>query len=201
MIGATLALASAVEVLTHGPLIHLDRRVALNYWPITDTLTTQTGKVLASMGKPEWACVIVGTLALVTSWRRAQIGPICAATVGLGLVGLSTLVLKEFFPRPGIWGAPGSFPSGHTGVAVVASGLVVYLLLPHGRWRETIALAAAALWGGTMAWGRLVIESHWLSDVIAGWGIGICCLVLAIRAADSPPDIRGWVRSARAGTR
>lgn len=195
VVGVVLAIVSGVEILTHGPLYRLDRRVALYYWPITNTLSTNTAKFLAHIGTPEWACFSVGALALMLCWRQNQIRPAVAAIAGLGIVGVSTLILKGVFPRVGIWGHPGSFPSGHTGVAVVASGLVVYLLLPRRHWREPVAMGAAAIWGTIMAWGRLVIETHWLSDVLAGWGIGMVALVAAIRLADSPLGNRGWARS------
>lgn len=195
-VGAVLAVVSGVEVLTHGPLDKLDDRVAWNYWPITWTASTHTARFLNDVGQPWIACVVVGLLAGIVTVVRRQRSAALGAVVGLGCVGLTTQILKLVFPHLSVLGhQSGSFPSGHTGVAVVASGLVIYLLLPSRPWREPAVLTVAAIWGAVMAWGRLVIEAHWLSDVIAGWGIGMAVLVLALRLADSPLGNRGWARS------
>lgn len=206
ILGAVLAIVSGVEILTHGPLTRIDNDVARHYfWPAYKTMLAQNkpsdslqsfALILNDLGKPLLACLIVGLMAVTLSWLRRQSGPVLAMLVGLGGVGFSTLFLKQVFPHPSVFlHLPGSFPSGHTGVAVVAAGILVYLVLPERRWRYTVALSLAAGWGALMAWGRLIIEAHWLSDVIAGWGIGMCVLVLALRTADSPLGTREWRRS------
>jgi undecaprenyl-diphosphatase len=184
-IGAVLATVSGVELLTGGPLDKLDVRVALHYWPVTWSPSTHLARFLQYVGQPWIACATIGALSILASLRRRRLGPAIVAGAGLGIVGLATWLLKEVFPHRSILTqSPGSFPSGHTGVAVVASGLVVWLLLPRRPWRDGVVLAVAAVWGALMAWGRLVLETHWLSDVIAGWGLGVVALVLSLRTAD-----------------
>lgn len=198
-IGALLALGSGLEVLNHGPLYRLDGKVALNYWPIHMTATTDFGRFLDRIGKPELACVVVGLLAVIMAVLRRRPALAAAAAVGLGTVGVATLVLKHIFPRTSVLGhLPGSFPSGHTGVAVVAVGLILILVLPPARWHDVAVLVIAGIWGAIMAWGRLITEAHWLSDVIAGWGIGLFASALALKTADLPLSIRGSDRSAPA---
>ena len=197
--GAILAIVSGIEVAAHGPLYRADITVALHFANVTQTWSTSFAGFLNRVGKPALACIAVGTLGVALSLLERKIAPAAAVAVGLGAAGLSTLLLKASFPRISIFNhQTGSFPSGHTAVAVVASGLVVYLILPRRRWRTTSALVIAAVWGVVMAWGRVVIDVHWLSDVIAGWGIGMVALVLAIRTADSQLGTRGWARPAPA---
>lgn len=64
-----------------------------------------------------------------------------------------------------------SFPSGHaiTG-AVVAIGLMI-VLVPPAR-RRPLYWVIAALYIVAMAWGRVYVRAHWLSDVTAGVAIG-----------------------------
>ncbi|MGN6161157.1 MAG: phosphatase PAP2 family protein [Marmoricola sp.] len=196
-IGAVLAVVSGVEILCHGPLDDLDRRVALHYLPITWSTATHVARFLQVVGQPWLACLVIGAIALIVSMRRRESGPLLAAIIGLGGVGVITWTLKHVFPHPAIASQlPGSFPSGHTGVAVVAAGLLIWLVLRGHPSRVGVALLIAGLWGAVMAWGRLVAEAHWLSDVIAGWGLGMVALVAAIRTADSPLGSRGWARSA-----
>jgi len=195
LVGAGAAVAVGIAVLTDSPMVDFDKHVAWHYWPITSTTTTDFAWFLQHIGKPWIACLVIGTLAALESLRTRRIGPAAGAIVALGCVGFSTLFLKQVFPRPSVvLQLPGSFPSGHTGVAVVVAGLLVLLLAPARPWRDGLALAIGMTWGAVMAWGRLVIEAHWLSDVIAGWGIGVVALVLAIRTADSPLGRRGLPR-------
>ena len=200
IIGAILAIVSGIEILTHGPLAMLDTRVAVTFAPVTASTTSDIARALNAVGKPELACLIVGSLGLIMAVLRRAYAPLLAVCAALTLVGVSTWVLKEIFPHTSIVDhRAGSFPSGHTGVAVVAAGLVLWLLLPTRPWRQAAVLGGAAVWGGVMAWGRLISEAHWLSDVIAGWGIGMVALVIALRTADSPLGRRGWAPPAPVG--
>ncbi|HWU33375.1 MAG TPA: phosphatase PAP2 family protein, partial [Marmoricola sp.] len=139
---------------------------------------------------------IVGGIALLCTLGLRRIGPALAAGIGLSIVGVGTLILKSSFPHLSISErSTQSFPSGHTGVAVVSAGILVALLLHASRRRNTIALIAAGIWGAFMAWGRLVILAHWLSDVIAGWSLGMIALIAALRVIDNPTPPRELVRA------
>jgi membrane-associated phospholipid phosphatase len=70
-----------------------------------------------------------------------------------------------------------SFPSGHaiTG-AVVAVGLMI-VLVPPTRMR-TLYWAIGVAYIAAMAWGRVYVRAHWLSDVTAGVAIGATVVLL-----------------------
>lgn len=200
--GAVL-MVSGAEILTHGPLTRTDTSVQQYYTFHSHASWIRLAQWLAELGQPWLACAVVGGLAGFVSWRTQRIGPILAAAVGLGIVGVGTSTLKAVFPHASIYlHQPGSFPSGHTGVAVIAAGLVVRLVLPLRHRREVVVLILAGLWGALMGWGRLVVEAHWLSDVCAGWSLGMIALVIALRIVeiDTPP--RAWTQNVirRAGS-
>ncbi|MGV3641363.1 MAG: phosphatase PAP2 family protein [Adhaeribacter sp.] len=68
-----------------------------------------------------------------------------------------------------------AFPSGHTSAAFTGA-TILYLEFPdHGIWYGVGGYSIAAATGGL----RLLNNKHWLSDVLAGAGIGI----LSTRAA------------------
>lgn len=69
-----------------------------------------------------------------------------------------------------------SFPSGHTCFAV-ALALAFYLLLPRGRWRGLVALLGLLV-AFAVAWSRLYIGVHYLSDVIAAFAASFAGVVL-----------------------
>ena len=186
---AAVLLATGGELLAGGPLKRFDARIAIHYAKNLaqhdyklEGGSLVTAHLLYVIGQPWIACVVVGGLALLLSVRTRRWGPALAAVVGLGVAGLGTWALKATFPQPGIHpGRTGSFPSGHTCVAVVSAGLVIGLLATTARHRDLIALVGGGVWGAIMAWGRVAMLAHWLSDVIAGWCLGMIALVLALR--------------------
>ncbi len=108
----------------------------------------------------------------------------------LALAGSSLLngTLKRIFERvrpihePGFVDAPGwSFPSGHSSGAVVAYGLLAYLLvraLP-ARWHLPVVLTAAGL-AFTIGSSRVFVQVHFASDVVAGFLSGSGWLTVCI---------------------
>jgi membrane-associated phospholipid phosphatase len=68
-----------------------------------------------------------------------------------------------------------SFPSGHTMFAALALGLLAYLLVPtmpslFWKWAAALAAILTMLFIG---FSRLLEGGHYLSDVIAGYALGI----------------------------
>lgn len=81
-------------------------------------------------------------------------------------------------PRPAAGqGLDPSFPSGHTAYVTAVLGLAAIVLAEHRRWW----LAAGALLViAAMGPSRIVLGVHWLSDVLAGYAIGLAWLVLVV---------------------
>jgi undecaprenyl-diphosphatase len=92
-------------------------------------------------------------------------------------------------PRPNL--ADYGFPSGHVFVAVVFFGGLIYvlaLLETQRGWRLASAgLSAVAIVG--IAYSRLYLNSHWLSDALGGLAGGGAFLFGALAVAD------GWARA------
>jgi membrane-associated phospholipid phosphatase len=129
--------------------------------------------------------VLVVALWLVLRGRRWLALGWVAAGVGNGVLNQ---LLKRVFERVrplhehGFAVADGySFPSGHTSGSVVVYGMLAYLavrLLPP-VWHLPSVLAAA-----TLAWAmgvcRVLLQVHWASDVMAGFGSGLAWLTVCI---------------------
>jgi membrane-associated phospholipid phosphatase len=83
--------------------------------------------------------------------------------------------------RPNL--APWGFPSGHVLSLVVFFGLMIYLIVTASsrrrRWR-VFASIAAAVPVVIVAFSRLYLDKHWLSDLAGGLSIGLAYLLLAI---------------------
>ena len=83
--------------------------------------------------------------------------------------------------RPNL--APFGFPSGHVLSLVVFFGLMVYLIAVASsrrrRWR-LLACMVATVPVVVVAFSRLYLDKHWLSDLAGGLTIGAGYLLLAI---------------------
>jgi membrane-associated phospholipid phosphatase len=84
-------------------------------------------------------------------------------------------------PRPNL--APLGFPSGHVLSTVVFFGLMVYLIAMASsrrrRWRA-LACLVALVPVVVVAFSRLYLDKHWVSDLAGGLTIGASYLLLAI---------------------
>jgi len=111
------------------------------------------------------------------SRRWALALPLLMAGTGMLQLGAKWAVDR---PRPNLaaWG----FPSGHVLSLVVFFGLVIYLLrgstLPRRQRRLGSAGAAALVLA--VAFSRLYLDAHWLSDVAGGFTLAIAYLLPAI---------------------
>jgi undecaprenyl-diphosphatase len=67
------------------------------------------------------------------------------------------------------------FPSGHTVVAVTLYGLLAYLLLPtiSSRFWKWVVIIIAVLIMLFIGFSRLFTGGHYLTDVIAGYAVGL----------------------------
>ncbi|MDI2036062.1 phosphatase PAP2 family protein [Paenarthrobacter nitroguajacolicus] len=75
-----------------------------------------------------------------------------------------------------------SFPSGHTLGAAVFALVLSYLLVSRARTRTTavVAYSAAALLTLLVAYSRLYLGYHWLTDVVASIGVALGVFGLAV---------------------
>jgi undecaprenyl-diphosphatase len=101
--------------------------------------------------------------------------------LGPGLGGVLWYFMSRFFDRPRpttqmqvILSDP-SFPSGHAMSAVLFYGLLAYLLVPRissRTWKWFVA-GLSALVILYVGFSRLILGGHYVTDVIAGYAVGI----------------------------
>lgn len=106
------------------------------------------------------------------------------ATVVVG--SLLVYVLKELLarPRPDLaahaqYVVTLSFPSGHASKSVLLYGslAVVVAEVTRSRVLRGIAAATAALLALAIGYSRIYLGVHWPSDVVAGWLLGLVCVL------------------------
>jgi undecaprenyl-diphosphatase len=123
--------------------------------------------------------ILIASLVL---WRVSRRWALALPVLMLGTGGLQWLA-KWSANRPRPDETPWGFPSGHVLSLVVFFGLMIYLVATASRrrrrWRvlaSLVCLVAVAV----VAFSRLYLDRHWLSDVGGGFSIGLAYLLLAI---------------------
>lgn len=142
-----------------------------------------------------WMLAIVGAGVLL--WRRDYLLAIIWLAA-IGGNGILTRTLKAVFARARplyehqLFSADGwSFPSGHASGAVVAYGMLAYVLLRSTPvlWHLPIVLIAAAIAFATGC-SRIFLQVHFASDVLAGFASGLAWLAVCIIAAELSLRVR-----------
>jgi undecaprenyl-diphosphatase len=149
------------------------------------TLYTDVG---GPVGMPVLA--LLATLVMVVRWRSrtpvilmviAAVGSLAMTIAGKDLVARArppqTLAVPPFESSP-------SFPSGHTLNATVLTGVAVYLVLRRvesARGRAAVVVAGV-LFVLTMGLSRVFLGHHWLTDVVAGWALGLAWVAVVVTA-------------------
>lgn len=73
------------------------------------------------------------------------------------------------------------FPSGHTANVVLTWGLLAYLLIVYGgARRKQGAVVTVVVLSLLMGMVSLFLDTHWVTDIVAGWLIGAILLQLLI---------------------
>ena len=136
------------------------------------TAVTQLGET--------WFVIVAGLLIAALEWRRGS-SRLVAPFLILVVVGdkLLTTGIKELADRarptlnPVAETLGPSFPSGHSSTAA-AFFAAAALILGRGRRRRTraVIVGVAAGLAVAVAASRVLLDVHWLSDVLAGLALG-----------------------------
>lgn len=185
LIGAG-ALAAVVAILA--VLVGQDVRAVLDLdLQVSSTLHVQGGgesgvvvlQILTSPGLSLFRFVVLAPVAIllfVRGQRRVAGFLVLAAVV----VGPLTTLMKELVGRvrptaddPLVAADGLSFPSGHSSGAATLAGVLLVVLWPvvARRWRPWL-VSALVLLALCVAWTRIALGVHYLSDVVAGLALG-----------------------------
>ena len=158
--------------------------------PILDQLVTGFTNLGGGIGMPIIATILTAWLTYHgRNWRPlllvggAAAVSTSATTFGKKLVGRTRPDHADAVPP--FENSP-SFPSGHTLNTTVVIGVVLYLICLqfHLTWVRVTAITAGVLFIIAMGLSRVFLGHHWLTDVMAGWLLGltwVCVVILAHR--------------------
>ncbi|OYV40450.1 MAG: hypothetical protein B7Z80_04465 [Rhodospirillales bacterium 20-64-7] len=166
------------DVIAGDPLVRADRSVFHLLQSLRVPIVDQVMVAITELGDasvivPVTLTVLVW-LAWQRAWRAASYGVATVAGASIFAVLLKALLHQA---RPGAlyngWNAY-SFPSSHATVSAALYGFLVVLVGREVSARASMAatLAAVSL-VGAIAFSRLYLGAHWLSDVLAGLAVGV----------------------------
>lgn len=138
------------------------------------------------------AVALASAVVLASKRRTAELQLLLLAAVGTQILTLGLKLGFErerpFFPDPLATESSYSFPSGHASVSLAVYGTLGFILARHlaDRRAQIGSLAAATVLVGLIGFSRLYLGVHFLSDVIAGFSVGLawvalCAVLLHLR--------------------
>jgi undecaprenyl-diphosphatase len=143
---------------------------------VTKVLTSVTG-----LGSASAALVFLGVFRLAGWERELRRAGAALAVTGLVVGALMATVQRPFPPNPvcvtdGAETVAHSFPSGH------AAAVTVFALV--SRRSSALPFAPVAALAALVAFSRVYLGTHYLSDTLVGVLVGVGALVLADRALE-----------------
>lgn len=180
--GSLIFGALAYNLHIHGPLIQWDISLYHEFYAKAANAPARINEIMLFgffVGK-ELIQVIVVILGLYFLYKRLW-RELAMVLIGSGGGSLIWRFFNTFFDRPrpeaqiGITVTNPSFPSGHVMSAVICYGLLTYLLVPKMPslfWKWMVIITALFVLA-FVGFSRFFQGGHYLTDVIAGYALGI----------------------------
>jgi len=174
------------DVITSQLIVAVDVRLSHLLMAYRSNWLTHFFTWITLLGKSQVIAIFsIGTL-LVCWWNRQRdlVVPLLVSVLGsTGFTFLGKLAIHRARPETAIYlENSASFPSGHATIAVAFYGFVAYTLLRNREdWSEKVnIMLATGLLVVAIGFSRLYLGEHYLSDVLAGYLVGILWLIFSI---------------------
>ena len=181
------------------PLQHLDQSIddKLNGLVAPHPAVVKALSTVSSIGGRSVLIPLVVIVVVMLLIRRRPRLAIYLAVTGIGAMlldpSLKTLVgrVRPVVADPIAQGGGNSFPSGHTLGTTIVYGMLALVFLPmvRRRWRGWL-IGAATVIIVAVGLSRIGLGVHFLSDVLAGWFLGLAWIGVTAYA------FRVWRREA-----
>lgn len=181
--GAWLFLGVVEDVVTQDTLVDVDR--AIYAW-LQGLRTRWADDVMVTITELAGTHVMIAVIAAVGLWFvitrrfRTLVYWVTAASVAEVLVwGLKYGFERSRPATPYVAVDEFSFPSGHAAISMVVYGFLAFLI-GHRKpvSKQSVLALGAVVIAVLVAFSRLYLGAHWLSDVIASFGLAIAWVAL-----------------------
>ena len=162
-----------------------------------DTLVTAT-KTLSTIGSAAVYFPLFAVVAAWLVWRRLPRLALFVVVTVAGSVVINSLVklavdrARPVVADPVAHASGMSFPSGHAQSAIVAASVLLLVFLPALRGASRAAAAAVAVsFVIAIGFSRVALGVHFVSDVLAGYALGLAWVAAMIAAFNAWRRERG----------
>ncbi len=183
-----LWLGLALDFLRAEPIVQIDLRLAELMHMFWTPALLQVFTWITALGDTR---LVAAVLALAALWLglRGRIALLLGLVTALGTDLVSVMLFKAAFgrPRSGLGyftETSGSFPSGHAALGVAFFGMLAFIAWRTCRLGPVTAAFLGAMTALLIGLSRLYLVEHYLSDVLAGWGLGGLCLLAGIAVTE-----------------
>lgn len=200
LVGAAWVFGSIAEDVVHSdPLTVVDKHVAMWLHHRTTHRMLSVMHAVTALGSGEAVAGIAGLATLVLVWTRRWYRYLTLVLVLSGGLLLDVLLKLAFHrSRPDFGDSmaiiPGySFPSGHTMAATLLYGVIAAITVESirsWRWRMAAVISAIVL-VLLVAFSRMYLGAHYLSDVLGAIAAGAAWLALCLIAVNTLRHYRG----------
>ena len=185
-LAATVALSRLSAKVKAHETANFDGRVRRRFPKRRRPRTKKAANSIGPIGK-EWVHGPISALVALFLWRHhrrgAAAGVVFASAASAGLSHLFEAVITPRKPPPGRHSpTEPSFPSGHSLETSAVAMTIAYLLTREGFADGRIALPAALAVPAISGVGRVYLDRHWATDVLAGWlgGTAVAAFTAAV---------------------
>lgn len=191
VVGASWIFGSiADEVLEQEEFVAIDKQISQWLNGLATPRLTEIMLKISDLHGVQGMSVLLLIAALVLAWKRYWTWLVILLVAVPGGAAINVLMKKVFertrpqFESPLLMLTDYSFPSGHTSASTLFYGVLAALLVPRirlWRWRALVCMGALCL-VALVAFSRLYLGAHFLSDVLAGFSVGVAWLALCLTA-------------------
>jgi undecaprenyl-diphosphatase len=176
---------------SHEPLSSVDNHVARWVASNMPAAAESAGRAVTRLGGVGWSW-LVGVALVIALLVARRFRDAVWVVITLAGVHLLTGVLKDAFdrPRPQEGSAiplptSAAFPSGHASGAVVTFGVLAALASEQWPRHRHLAWSLAVVLAVAVGASRVVLDVHYVTDVLAGWCLGLAWLAGALLVRDA----------------
>jgi len=179
LLGLYLFARMAAYVIEQESVLRIDRWISLQmdtlHTPLFDTMMVALTNLNSGMGILVFSVVLMLFLAYQKWYADLWFYFLCIMGAGIAL-NLIKMIIQRLRPESEILFITSyAFPSGHATMATAMAVAVYFIFIKnvHSKSFHLFLLLFCATWIGMISFSRIYLDVHWVSDVIAGIGLGL----------------------------